>query len=351
MSASAACAHRLRSIVATIGPTQAIRAAIPRGVAKSATRPLDRGGSPVHPALTTFFGARAARAPTGLVRLWARVVVAGLILGLAAGAQAQEVDAGPYVPTPQYIVDRMLQMANVAASDYVIDLGSGDGRIVITAAKQFGARGMGVDISEKLVDLATTNSHKEQVADQVRFVRQDAFKTEIGAASVLTLYLLPRFVLDLRPKMLAELKPGSRIVSHDYSLGDWDSDNSVTFDSPEKEVINGASRTSLFFYVVPARVAGTWQFKLADGAPRRSAEVVLQQTYQKIAASIAGPKGQPLKHAVLRGDRIELMLPDGLAAGQVDGERIEGTIDVKGRGKLPFTATRTASGRAIGWPD
>jgi ubiquinone/menaquinone biosynthesis C-methylase UbiE len=158
----------------------------------------------------------------------------------------------------------MLQMAAVNGKDFVVDLGSGDGRIVITAAKNFGARGMGVDISEKLVDLATTNSHKEKVADKVKFVRQDAFKTDIQAASVLTLYLLPKFVLELRPKMLAELKPGSRVVSHDYNLGDWDWDNSVTFDSPEKEVINGSSQTTLYFYVVPARVAGTWQFSLPE---------------------------------------------------------------------------------------
>jgi hypothetical protein len=273
---------------------------------------------------------------------------------LAAPAYAQEVDAGPYVPTPQYIVDRMLQMADVEKSDYVIDLGSGDGRIVITAARRYGARGMGVDISEKLVDLATTNAHREQVADKVRFVRQDAFKTDISKASVLTLYLLPRFVLDLRPKMLAELKPGARIVSHDYSLGDWDSDNALRFESPEKEVINGASHTSLFFYVVPARVAGTWQFSLPDALPRRSAEVIVQQEYQKIAARFGGANGRPLEHAALRGDRIELMLPLGkaayLATGQVSGERIEGTIDVAGR-KLPFTATRTAPGRAVGWPE
>jgi hypothetical protein len=273
----------------------------------------------------------------------------------ALAARAQDVDAGPYVPTPQYIVDRMLQLAGVSAADYVIDLGSGDGRIVITAAKQFGARGMGVDISEKLVDLATTNSHKERVADKVRFVRQDAFKTDITQASVLTLYLLPRFVLDLRPRMLAQLKPGARIVSHDYSLGDWESDNAITFDSPEKEVINGAGQTSLFYYVVPARVAGTWQFALPEGLPRRSAEVVVQQTYQKIAASLAGAQGRPLKHAALNGDRIELMLPVGaashLASGQVKGDRIEGTIEVAGRGKLAFTAARTAPGRAVGWPE
>ncbi|MCC6535787.1 MAG: class I SAM-dependent methyltransferase [Burkholderiales bacterium] len=288
--------------------------------------------------------------------LW---LASALALGIAAWlhaapARAQDVDAGPYVPTPQYIVDRMLQMAAVSGKDYVIDLGSGDGRIVITAAKRFGARGMGVDISEKLVDLATTNSYKEQVAGRVRFVRQDAFKTDIGAASVLTLYLLPRFVLDLRPKMLVELKPGSRIVSHDYSLGDWDADNAITFDSPEKEVVNGASQTSLFYYVVPARVAGTWRFSLPEGMPQRSAEIQLQQSYQKITGTISGAKARPLAHAALRGERIELALPLGgrnyVASGQVSGERIEGTIEVAGRGKLPFSATRTAPGKAVGWP-
>jgi hypothetical protein len=279
--------------------------------------------------------------------------LAGLILLAGVCAAAEEIDAGPYVPTPQYIVDRMLQMAAVNAKDYVIDLGSGDGRIVITAAKNFGARGMGVDISEKLVDLATTNSHKERVADKVRFVRQDAFKTEIKAASVLTLYLLPKFVLDLRPKMLNELRPGSRVVSHDYSLGDWDPDNSVTFDSPEKEMINGSTQTTLYYYVVPARVAGTWRLSLPEGLATRSAEVSLQQSYQKVRGSIGGASGRPLANAQLRGDQIELgVLVAGAVvqlAGRVNGDQIIGTAEVRGKGKLPFTATRIAPGKAIGW--
>ena len=276
-----------------------------------------------------------------------------LLFTAIVGAHAQDIDAGPYVPTPQYIVDRMLQMAAVTGKDYVIDLGSGDGRIVITAAKNFGAHGMGVDISEKLVDVATTNSHKERVADKVKFVRQDAFKTDIQAASVLTLYLLPKFVLDLRPKMLAELKPGSRVVSHDYSLGDWDWDNSVTFDSPEKEVINGSSQTTLYFYVVPARVAGTWRVSLPEGLPVRSTELVLNQRYQKLSGTVAGTRPAPLQQTLLRGDRIEIAIPIGARtfqlAGQVNGDRMNGTVDVPGRGKLPFSATKTAPGKAIGW--
>ncbi len=284
----------------------------------------------------------------------ARLISLALVALFAfADARAQDVDAGPYVPTPQYIVDRMLQMAAVSGKDYLIDLGSGDGRIVITAAKRFGARGMGVDISEKLVDLAITNAHKEQVAEHVKFVRQDAFKTDIAPASVLTLYLLPKFVLELRPKLLNELKPGSRIVCHDYSLGDWESDNSITFDSPEKEAINGASQTSLFLYIVPAQVAGTWQLALPPTLGERNAQVSLQQKYQRISGTMNGARGRPLRHAALRGDRIELSVPVGardyIAAGQVRGDRIEGTVEVPGRGKLPFSATRIATGNAVGW--
>lgn len=276
-----------------------------------------------------------------------------LVCLASVGAKAQETNAGPYVPTPQYIVDRMLQMANVGANDYVIDLGSGDGRIVITAAKRFGARGMGVDISEQLVEVATTNAHKEQVSERAKFVRQDAFKTDIRSASVLTLYLLPRFVLELRPKILAELKPGSRIVSHDYNLGDWESDNAVTFDSPEKEVINGSNRTSLFYYIVPAHVAGTWQFSFPEGLPERNVQVSLQQSYQRISGNTIGGNALPLRFATLRGGRIELAVPmgkgDQIVSGQVDGDRIQGTIEIRGKGKVPFTATRLTTEKASGW--
>jgi hypothetical protein len=278
---------------------------------------------------------------------------AALFCMLSSGARAAEVDAGPYVPTPQYIVDRMLRMAAVNANDFVIDLGSGDGRIVITAAKTFGARGMGVDISEQLVDLATTNAHKERVADKVRFVRQDAFKTDIKPASVLTLYLLPKFVLDLRPKMLAELKPGSRIVSHDYSLGDWSADNAITFDSPEKEMINGQSQTTLHYYIVPAHVAGTWQISLPEGSAERRAEVTLSQSYQRVSGNVGGSAGRPLTHALLRGERIELGVPIGgtiyQLSGHVNGDRMAGSVEARGKAKLPFTAARIASGKAEGW--
>lgn len=295
---------------------------------------------------------------TAFVRYAKRIAATCMAVALCGAsllAHAQDVDAGPYVPTPQYIVDRMLQMAAVTPKDYVIDLGSGDGRIVITAAKKFGAQGMGVDISEKLVDLATTNSYKERVNEHVKFVRQDAFKTDISKASVLTLYLLPKFVLDLRPKMLNEMKPGTRVVSHDYSLGDWDPDNSVTFDSPEKEAINGSTKTSLFYYVVPARVAGAWKLALPEGAGERSIDLALEQSYQKVTGSAGMVKGRALTQTSLRGDRFEFVLPVGVrilpVSAQIHGDKMTGTIEVAGRGKLPFSAVRTAPGKAIGWQE
>lgn len=268
-------------------------------------------------------------------------------------AMAQEVNAGPYVPTPQHVVERMLKMAAVSEKDFIIDLGSGDGRIVITAAREFGARGFGVDISEQLVDMATAAAHRERVADRVRFVRQDAFKTDIREASVLTLYLLPEILLDLRTKILAELKPGSRVVSHDYNFGDWESDRAVVFDTPEKEVINGTNKTSLFLYIVPAHVAGTWQIRLPGAEPGPTVEVSLQQSYQRISGNTVGKDALELKVASLRGDRIDLALPFGKSVlnlkGRVVGDRIEGIIEGRGRNKQSFSAIRVASGKALGW--
>jgi SAM-dependent methyltransferase len=244
-------------------------------------------------------------------------------------------------------------MAAVSEKDFIVDLGSGDGRIVITAAKEFGARGFGVDISEQLVDVATAAAHRERVADRVRFIRQDAFKTDIREASVLTLYLLPEILLDLRPKILTELKPGSRVVSHDYNFGEWESDHAVVFDTPEKEVINGTNKTSLFLYVVPAHVAGTWQIRLPGPEPGPTVEVSLQQSYQRISGNTVGTDAQDLKVASLRGDRIDLSVPFGksvlMLRGRVVGDRIEGIIDGRGKTKPGFSAIRVANGKALGW--
>lgn len=175
---------------------------------------------------------------------------------LAAQDTTNENLAGPYVPTPQVIVDEMLKLADIRPGDVVYDLGSGDGRLVITAAKRYGARGVGVELLPELVELARRNAAAEGIADRVKFVQGDLFEADIREASVVTLYLLPRFVTRLVPKLRAELRPGTRIVSHDYPLAPWPPDKQISMDVPEKEMISGTAWTHLFYYIVPARVGG-----------------------------------------------------------------------------------------------
>ncbi len=161
--------------------------------------------------------------------------------------------AGPYVPTPWVIVDAMLKLADIRPGDVVYDLGSGDGRLVIQAAKRYGARGVGVEYQKELVELATRSAAAEGVADRVKFVHGDLFEADIKEASVVMLYLLPSFATRVATKLRAELRPGARIVSHDYPLSPWPPDKKVSMDVEEKEMISGTSWTNLFYYVVPAR--------------------------------------------------------------------------------------------------
>jgi SAM-dependent methyltransferase len=150
-------------------------------------------------------------------------------LGAAAAAHAQTASRTPdvpFVPTPDDVVAGMLRLANVKRGDVVYDLGSGDGRIVIAAAKR-GARGVGIDINPERVEEGTRNARAAKVADRVRFLNQDLFESDLGEATVVTLYLLPRLNLKLRPKLLAELKPGTRVVSHGFDMGDWKPDRTV----------------------------------------------------------------------------------------------------------------------------
>jgi SAM-dependent methyltransferase len=148
----------------------------------------------------------------------------------------------PYVPTPQSVVDKMLDMAKVTGGDYLIDLGSGDGRIPIAAAKRFGTKGMGVDLDPALVQAAKNNAVNARVEDKVEFRKQDLFETDLSQATVLTLYLLPRVNLQLRPRLLNKLKPGTRVVSHSFDMGDWKPD--------QKIVIDGRT---IYLWIVPER--------------------------------------------------------------------------------------------------
>jgi ubiquinone/menaquinone biosynthesis C-methylase UbiE len=179
--------------------------------------------------------------------------MAGLIAiaGIVAGNAWAQGSAGPYVPTPTPIVNELLKMADIRSGEFLVDLGSGDGRIVITAASQYGARGFGIDIQQSLVDLAGENARKAGVADSVRFVAGDLFNTDLSRADVVTVYLLPSSVPNLVPKLQRELRPGTRIVSHDYPLTPWAPERVQVFDFEEKVMISGTTRTVLYLYRVP----------------------------------------------------------------------------------------------------
>lgn len=189
-----------------------------------------------------------------LARLIAGLALVG-ILGLPRIAAAQ-VNAGPYVPTPDSVVEAMLKLAGVGPKDFLIDLGSGDGRIVITAAKKFGARGFGVDIDDTLVALSNRAAVREGVGDRVKFYRQDLFQTAIGQATVVTVYLLPHTVNMLREKLRSELKPGTRIVSHDYPMDGWIPERTISMDVQDKINATGVPTTWLYLYTLPVKLSG-----------------------------------------------------------------------------------------------
>lgn len=270
--------------------------------------------------------------------------LAALVL-LAAGfpSAAQFSYDVPYVPTPHIVVEEMLRLANVGPNDFVMDLGSGDGRILIAAARKFGARGVGVDLDPDRIAESVYNAQLQGVSERVAFHRQDLFKFEIGQATVITMYLLPSVNIRLRPRLLQELKPGTRIVSHDFDMEDWQPDQKSTV------------RKNVFLWIVPAPVGGRWRTTLALPAGERSYEIEFKQKFQEIDGlarydkKIAG-----LWNARLRGDRVSFVIVDDSGSletnlyfeGRISGDVIEGTIQ-RGIGKeqkeIKWRATRVAA--------
>ncbi len=271
-----------------------------------------------------------------------------LALMLSGGTQAQDFGDTPYVQTPQLVVDAMLKTAKVTDKDYVIDLGSGDGRMVISAAKQKGARGFGVDLDKRLVRLANANAQKAGVADRAKFYARDLFETDLSPASVITIYLLPEVNLMARSKLLA-LAPGTRIVSHDYGIGDWLPDVQFEMDAPGKSVGRN-QRSKVLYWVVPDQVAGRWMWQIEAGGKSRTVELALKQNYQKLeaTATIDG-RAVAVEQATLTGRQVELalVLPEGgrmTFSGQRVTQMFEGEMrstDGKNAGKTaPWRATR-----------
>jgi hypothetical protein len=245
--------------------------------------------------------------------------------------RAQVLSKLPYVPTPQIVVDEMLKMADVTARDFVIDLGSGDGRMILTAAKNFKASGLGVDIDPKLVEQSNKAAQALGLGDRAKFIEQDMFKADISKATVVTLYVLPDFMEKLRPKLIAELKPGTRIVAHDYYMSDWHPDRQVTLTVPEKVKANGTDKAYLYLWIVPAIVRGQWcmNFDLGTGKPQL---VVLSfnQQYQMLAGAadtILAPLN--IDNPTLKGDAIDFFLTRGATnyrfSGKVQGDKLEGS--------------------------
>ena len=279
------------------------------------------------------------------------IAIGALPLARLAGATDLELQrtGGPFVPTPQVVVDEMLRMAKVGANDFVIDLGSGDGIIVLTAAQRLKARGFGVDIDPELVQQANNEAKKRGVADRASFHVMDVFKADIGKATVVTLYLLPGMMTDLRSKIFNELKPGTRVVSHDYHFGDvWRADDYYTWDVPEKEKVNGVPRATVYLWIVPAKIAGRWQLRLAAPTPEQY-ELAIKQNYQSLEGRISGSglKGVRLSQSHLQGEDLNFAFPvrgdRHRFKGRISGGTMEGTVELAGdKGSAKWTAVRVS---------
>lgn len=284
-----------------------------------------------------------------------RSLMAFCMAAWMAGAHAQTgVGDVVYVPTPQIVVDEMLAMAKVNKSDYLIDLGSGDGRFVITAAKKHGAKALGVDLDTHLLKIANENARKENVTDRVTFREENLFQTDISAATVVSSYLLPEMNLRLRSKILA-LKPGTRVVAHDYSMGEWYPDEQKTLVVPEKKVGNPGI-SYIFSWVVPALAAGQWQSTLNIGGKDVPYQFDMVQFFQNIdgGATAGGVTGEMRGKMV--GEQIRFTLTSKGAQkierhefqGQLNGDTITGTVRVGiDTTQRPWTAKRVKRGELV----
>lgn len=284
------------------------------------------------------------------------LVVALAVLSFAAApvrADASEPSV-PYVPTPQNVVERMLEMAKVGPRDYVIDLGSGDGRIVVTAATKHGARGFGVDLNPTRISEANANARKAGVTNKVSFYRQDLFETDLTQASVITMYLLPRVNLELRPKLL-DLRPGTRIVSHDFSMGDWKPEAHEELEAHDKYGGSGG-RSDVYLWIVPAKAGGTWRSQLQVRGKPVDYEITLEQQYQVVSGTVrVAGRSAKLENAKLHGAAVAFEFTaevDGMPirhafSGTVDGAFMTGTADLAGtrlQARLEWSAARASPG-------
>jgi len=286
-----------------------------------------------------------------LANVWVGMAV--VCLGLATSPAMAQDGRGDvvYVPTPQIVVDTMLEMAKVGPKDFVIDLGSGDGRIIITAASKRGARGFGVDLDTVLLKIANQNAQKAGVTDKVHFVEQNLFQTDLSKATVITSYLLPQMNLRLRSKVMA-LKPGTRLVAHDYHFGQWDPDEQRDLVVPEKKV-GQEGMSYIFFYVVPARVPGKWQSLVNIDGRETPMEFTLQQEFQELEGKVDIRDRSADLRGRLNGETIRMVaggrggVPRHEFTGKVDGGTINGMLAIgegTARKQVQWTAKQVLRG-------
>lgn len=279
----------------------------------------------------------------------ALILIVGVVTLPRVFAQAADV---PYVATPMNVVEAMLELGSVGPEDYLIDLGSGDGRIVITAVKKRGARGLGVELDGALVSEARREAQRQGVAGRAEFRTENLFVTDLKAATVLTSYLFPRINMQLRPVIFEQLKPGSRVVSHEFDFGNWKPDAQVTVKVPNKPY--GPPQSDVFLWVVPAKAAGRWEWRFTE-EPGRAYSVSFEQTFQELRGTAAiGDRPARVESPRLRGEEVRFTL-----VGELDGKplrrefvgRVAGDTIV-GKARVPnaesgfaWQATRVAPGK------
>ena len=262
------------------------------------------------------------------------MLLLGIALCVMTPAHADEV---PYVTTPTGVVDAMLSIAGVGARDYLFDLGSGDGRIVITAAKLYNARGVGIDYDGTLITESRESAAREGVSERVEFLQQDIFASDFRNATVLTLYLLPEVNLDLRPRILFELRPGTRVVSHDWDMGDWESDDRRVIPTSEKSV-SPLTESTVYLWIVPARVAGYWRGTLAGPDGEEPVVIEFAQRFQNASANVWLRRWSMTGSGRIRGGSVSLHLDRSswkpgsaplhftlrVGEGRIEGEALDG---------------------------
>ena len=286
-------------------------------------------------------------------RLAGVVALSALIAGLAGCAEmtreiSRDSVKAPYVPTPMSYVDKMLALAEPRPDDVLYDLGSGDGRIPIRAVEKYDVKkSVGIDIDPTLVKLSNHNAEKAGVAERVVFRQADVFKANFREASIVTLYLLPEMNILLRPRLLNELKPGTRIVSHRFDFGDWKPDKSILAEDAVPRPIN-YSKTDLhhlMLFIVPAKASGLWRWSTGSGT---GFSLHLEQKFQELGGWVDIGRGPvPIANGRMKGDRLNLKIRDREQGrdilvrfdGTVAGDTMRGIVDVNGQ-SVPFTAAR-----------